>query len=70
MDDKAIVDVILTLDRKHLHKSMDTYGDHTLWQDVYKVTVDEKKLYIKLQISPDSKKAVIVQFKEDDSQEV
>jgi uncharacterized protein YggU (UPF0235/DUF167 family) len=49
---------------------MDTYGDHTLWQDVYKVTVDEKKLYIKLQISPDSKKAVIVQFKEDDSQEV
>ncbi len=31
-----------------LHKSMTTYNDNKIWQDVYHRTIDDIDLYIKL----------------------
>jgi hypothetical protein len=45
---------------------MTSQHDPSLWQDVYKITDErDNKIYIKLQLSPNKKKAVIIQFKED-----
>jgi motility quorum-sensing regulator/GCU-specific mRNA interferase toxin len=64
VDDMILI--IGTLTRKHFFKSMTTQYDSSLWQDVYKIKDEaDKKLYIKLQLSPDGEKAVVVQFKED-----
>lgn len=67
MDDEDMISVIETLTPANFCKSMTSWNNAELWQDIYK-TVDEagSKLYIKLQISLEEEKAVIVQFKEDE----
>jgi len=45
----VIVTVIQTIEREHFHKSMTTYADHTVWQDVYYVPYGELMLYVKFQ---------------------
>lgn len=52
---------ILKLESTEFYKSMTTYGDSTLWQDVYRHTSDFGKLYIKLTVVDD---VLIVSFKE------
>ena len=66
MDVENMVSIVQILTPKHFFKSMTSQQDPSLWQDVYKIA-DEKdnKIYIKLQLSPDKKKGVIIQFKED-----
>ena len=59
-DDK-VIEIIMSLINKDLYKSMTTYTDNKIWQDVYHKTVDNIDLYIKLQISD---KAIIISFKE------
>lgn len=67
MTDEDIEGVIERLCHEHFDKSMTTYENHTHWQDVYKITDEEKKLYIKLQFSLDlPKKAILIQMKEDE----
>ena len=44
-----IVETIQSITKKMFFKSMTTYADHTLWQDVYHVPIDEITLYIKFQ---------------------
>ena len=65
MDDEDMISVIETLTNANFYKSMTSYLNAKLWQDVYK-TVDEegRRLYIKLQIFDE--KAVLVQFKLDE----
>ena len=61
-----MVSEIELLTPKHFFKSMTTRYNQTLWQDVYKITDErDNKIYIKLQLSFDRKKAVIIQYKED-----
>ena len=48
-DRTEIVDVIQSLTHAMFYKSMTTYGDHRVWQDVYHATVDGLVLYVKIQ---------------------
>lgn len=48
-DRAAIVDVIGSIKESMFVKSMTTYADHRVWQDVYHVPVDDLVLYIKFQ---------------------
>lgn len=61
-----IEDVIDRLCSEHFYKSMTTFQNHKLWQDVYKFVDEEKKLYIKLQFTVDGDKAVLIQMKKDE----
>jgi motility quorum-sensing regulator / GCU-specific mRNA interferase toxin len=57
-----MVEVVCALTNTDFFKSMTTYADHTVWQDVYKPTAgDGVKLYIKLTVVED---VLIVSFKE------
>lgn len=66
MDVEDMVSVIQILTQKHFFKSMTSQHKPSLWQDVYKISDErDNNIYIKLQLSPDKKKGVIIQFKED-----
>lgn len=64
-DLSAILSVINNLCSHHFYKSMTSEMNHKLWQDVYKYVDEEKKLYIKVQLTINSDKAVLIQFKRD-----
>lgn len=54
--------VIATLSRRDFYKSMTTYTDHTIWQDVYHaMTPVKKEAYIKITLRGT---APVIQFKE------
>lgn len=42
-----IVDTIQSIQRTHFHKSMTSYADHRVWQDVYDVPSEVGTLYVK-----------------------
>jgi len=66
MDVEGMLAIVETLTRKHFYKSMTAHHDTSLWQDVYKISDESgNKLYIKLQLSYDKKKAIVIQFKRD-----
>jgi motility quorum-sensing regulator/GCU-specific mRNA interferase toxin len=55
-------DVVLSLTMANFDKSMTTYADHRIWQDVYKVVNPSgSDIYLKLTIIED---VLIVSFKE------
>jgi len=54
--------VVTTLERTDFYKSMTTYSDARIWQDVYRPQWNEMVLYIKFQIDGDG--FLIVSFKE------
>jgi motility quorum-sensing regulator/GCU-specific mRNA interferase toxin len=66
MDMDDIQTVLKQLGPDHFYKSMTTHQDHQLWQDVYRYRDDDDGFYIKLQLSFDGKKAVLVQMKKDE----
>ena len=39
--------VVETMERKHFYKSMTSYANHKIWQDVYFVPYEDLTLYIK-----------------------
>jgi len=54
--------VIAALARRHFYKSMTTYADHRVWQDVYHApTPVRKDAYIKITLRD---AAPVIQFKE------
>ena len=54
--------VIASLSRRDFYKSMTTYADHRVWQDVYHTATPAKKLaYIKITLRD---AAPVIQFKE------
>ena len=67
IDDMALtyaegVMVMLGLQRSMLFKSMTTYADHRVWQDVYHTTCqNDKTAYLKLTLQDG---ALVIQFKE------
>jgi len=57
-----MVAVIAALARRHFYKSMTTYADHRVWQDVYHApTPVRKDAYIKITLRD---AAPVIQFKE------
>ncbi|MCF6317517.1 MAG: type II toxin-antitoxin system MqsR family toxin [Marinosulfonomonas sp.] len=44
---REIVSAIQSVDRKHFFKSMTSYADHRVWQDVYYVPSEQGTLYVK-----------------------
>jgi motility quorum-sensing regulator/GCU-specific mRNA interferase toxin len=46
---------------RDFYKSMTTYGDNTVWQDVYRPTTEVGDIYLKLTVVHD---VLIVSFKE------
>lgn len=57
-----MVDAIQRLTRKNFVKSMTTYADHRVWQDVYNTEFNGYCLYIKFQI--DETGHFVISFKE------
>ena len=54
--------VIASLSRRQFHKSMTTYADHRIWQDVYHAATPVRKdAYIKITLRDG---APVIQFKE------
>nr|WP_155629449.1 type II toxin-antitoxin system MqsR family toxin [Burkholderia territorii] len=55
------IGVVMSLDTVDFHKSMTTYADHTIWQDVYRRRTVNGDVYLKLTVIDD---VPIVSFKE------
>lgn len=56
-----MIAVVLALKPADFYKSMTTYADHTIWQDVYRPKTPAGDLYLKLTVIDD---LLIVSFKE------
>ncbi len=61
LDFQGMVAVVMTLNQKDFYKSMTTYMDHHLWQDVYCPKTEFGEIYLKLTVVDD---VLIVSFKE------
>lgn len=61
LDYADLVQVVLGLSPKDFYKSMTTYHDHRIWQDVYHPRVDSTDVYLKLTVIDD---VLVVSFKE------
>ena len=44
---RGIGEIIQTMERQHFYKSMTSYADKTVWQDVYHVPSELGVLYVK-----------------------
>jgi motility quorum-sensing regulator/GCU-specific mRNA interferase toxin len=62
-DRRAIVDVIQSIERSMFFKSMTTFADRRVWQDVYRVPARELELYIKFQADVVTE-FIVMSFKE------
>lgn len=56
-----MIAVVLALQQTDFYKSMTTYADHTIWQDVYRPKTSNGDVYLKLTVIDD---VLIVSFKE------
>jgi motility quorum-sensing regulator/GCU-specific mRNA interferase toxin len=56
-----MLQVVQALTPSDFYKSMTTYGDHAVWQDVYRPATSAGRLYLKLTVIDD---VLIVSFKE------
>lgn len=56
-----MLDVLTALQPTDFYKSMTTYADHTVWQDVYRPRTLAGDVYLKLTVIDD---VLIVSFKE------
>jgi motility quorum-sensing regulator/GCU-specific mRNA interferase toxin len=61
IDFDGILAVLMDLTSADFYKSMTTYGDHRVWQDVYRPTTPAGEVYLKLTVVDD---VLIVSFKE------
>ncbi len=61
IDYPDMLEVIQALKPADFYKSMTTYADHTVWQDVYRPSTPVGDIYLKLTVVDD---LLIVSFKE------
>jgi motility quorum-sensing regulator/GCU-specific mRNA interferase toxin len=59
---EGVVALIQTITRTHFYKSMTSFADHTVWQDVYHVPHEGIILYVKFTI--DAEGHLVISFKE------
>ena len=62
-DRSTIVEVISSIERPMFFKSMTTFADHRVWQDVYHVPAGELQLYVKFQADVVTE-FIVMSFKE------
>ena len=60
-DRDGIIEVVMSLKREDFYKSMTTYNDHKIWQDVYQPMTHAGEVYLKLTVIED---VLVVSFKE------
>jgi motility quorum-sensing regulator/GCU-specific mRNA interferase toxin len=60
-DFAGMLSIVLALEHSDFYKSMTTYADHTIWQDVYRPKTHAGDVYLKLTVIED---VLIVSFKE------
>ncbi len=60
-DRTGMVGIVLALTPADFYKSMTTYANHTIWQDVYHPRTSAGDVYLKLTVIDD---VLIVSFKE------
>lgn len=60
-DFAGIVRVVAALTPADFYKSMTTYADHRIWQDVYRTHTEAGEVYLKLTVIDD---VLVVSFKE------
>ncbi|SDB62077.1 motility quorum-sensing regulator / GCU-specific mRNA interferase toxin [Desulfonatronum thiosulfatophilum] len=60
-DFEGVVEIVLSLSAKDFYKSMTTYSNHRIWQDVYRPLTAVGKVYLKLTVVEN---VLIVSFKE------
>lgn len=58
-----IIEIVLSITSDDFYKSMTSYENNKIWQDVYKPHHGDLELYIKLQKSLDGK-GVVIQLKQ------
>ncbi|WP_027389436.1 type II toxin-antitoxin system MqsR family toxin [Chrysiogenes arsenatis] len=61
LDFEAMLSVIASLKMTDFYKSMTSYSDHTVWQDVYRPKTFAGDIYLKLTVVED---VLIISFKE------
>ena len=61
LDKSDIIKIVNELTPKQFYKSMTTYNDHKIWQDVYKTKFDEIDIYLKITVI---EQVAVVSFKE------
>lgn len=61
LDLAGMLEVVRALTPADFYKSMTTYADHTVWQDVYRPSTQAGDVYLKLTVVDD---VLIVSFKE------
>ena len=61
LDRVGIIEVVASLGSGDFYKSMTTYADHRVWQDVYRPNTHVGPVYLKLTVI---KEVLIVSFKE------
>ena len=62
-DNKGVIEVIQSMQRSQFYKSMTSYGDHKVWQDVYHVPSVLGMLYVKFTVES-SGSFMLISFKE------
>jgi motility quorum-sensing regulator / GCU-specific mRNA interferase toxin len=62
-DRAAIAETIMGIDRQMFVKSMTTFADHRVWQDVYYVPTGDLVLYVKFQADVVTQ-FIVMSFKE------
>lgn len=65
-DSKGIVDIIQSMDRHDFRKSMTSYADHRVWQDVYHVPSETALRYVKFTADA-ANGFLLLSFKENDN---
>jgi motility quorum-sensing regulator/GCU-specific mRNA interferase toxin len=61
LDFDGVIDIVMELTINDFYKSITSYNDHRVWQDVYRPTTKVGKVYLKLIVVND---VLIVSFKE------
>jgi motility quorum-sensing regulator/GCU-specific mRNA interferase toxin len=61
LDFSGVMDVVMALTPKDFYKSMTSYDNHRIWQDVYRPTTHVGEVYLKLIVTDE---VLIVSFKE------
>jgi len=64
LSDHDVVSVIQSLTMKDFYKSMTSYRDHTVWQDVYQPKFRGIRLYVKFTRSQQSGDFLLISFKQ------
>ncbi|WP_454564774.1 type II toxin-antitoxin system MqsR family toxin [Pseudomonas sp. AIG] len=58
-----MLEIVFELQTRMLYKSMTTYDDHRIWQDVYHINSRDQEIYVKVTYRPGGSPPVI-SFKE------